>query len=474
MIALVPGGLGRATGHAAAQSAGTPPASGRLALDHVTVLPMTGEPPIPDATVLIEGDRISAISDTASAAVPGGVRRINGAGKWLMPGLMDMHVHMNSEPIPEFPYTPADSLSPYLANGVLQVLDLASNEHTNTLRDEIAAGAVRGPRLATARMVDGDPPMRGEMIATGLSTPDEARQAVTGIVAAGYDFIKVYSAIDLDTYAALLEAAVAANIRVIGHIPGRVPGDDTFVPLPEAVLPGLALVAHIEEFAFRVEEQSEAEIAAIVALAGAIGFGVITTMFLNEQLVAQTADPAILAGVEGLAQVDPVSLPGWFENNPYVDRASPERIAELEGIVAFNRRLVAALLAAGVPVLAGTDAWVSGIAPGFSLHEELQALARAGLSNEAVLTAATSAPAAWLGVADDRGTVEVGKRANLLILDADPLADLSHTRRIAGIVLDGQLILRTELDAMLADLDAKYAPIRPFFSAEADTILDAR
>jgi imidazolonepropionase-like amidohydrolase len=435
---------------------------------------MTGEAPIPDATVLIEGDRIIAIGATASAEVPDGTRRINGTGKWIMPGLTDMHIHMMSEPIPEFPYTPADSLAPYLANGVLQVLDLASNEHTNALRDEIAAGASRGPRLATARMVDGDPPQRGEELATGLGTPDAARQAVADIVANGYDFIKVYSGIDLETYTALLEAAAVAGIRVIGHIPGRVPGTVSDITLSEAVLPGLALVSHVEEFAFRVSEQSDAEIADIVALAEATGLGVITTMFLNEQLVAQTRDPAVLVGVEGLAQVDPVALSGWFEANPYVDRASPERIAQLEGIVDFNRRLVTALVAADVPVLAGTDAWIAGLAPGFSLHEELGALARAGLTNEQVLTAATSAPAAWLGVADDRGTVEIGKRANLLILDADPLADLDHTRQIAGIVLDGQLMLKSKLDAMLADLDAKYAPIRPLFSAEADAILDDR
>lgn len=470
MLALWPGGRGLS----AARFVETDPGPGALALDNVTVLPMNGDAPVPDATILIEGDRVTAIGETASMTeVPEGTRRINGAGKWVMPGLTDMHVHMMAELIPEFPYTPAESLAPYLANGVLQVLDLGSNEHTNTLRDEIAAGNVRGPRLATARMVDGDRPLRGPEVALAVRTPDEARQVVPELAAAGYDFIKVYSRLDLETFAALLEAAAEEGIRVIGHIPAR-ESATSFAPLEEAVLPGLALVAHAEEFAFRVAEQSDAEIAGIVAMAESLGFGLISTLFLDEQILAQTRDPSILPDVEGLAQVDPVALAGWFEGNPYVDRASPERFAQLEGIIDFSRRLVAAFVAVGLPVVAGTDAWVAGMAPGFSMHEELQALSRAGLTNEQVLTAATSAPAAWLGVADDLGTVEVGKRANLLILDADPLADLSATRQIAGIVLDGQLILRAELDAMLTDLDASYAPIRPLFSTEAAAILSDR
>ena len=362
-----------------------------------------------------------------------------------------------------------DVLSPYVANGVLQIVDLASSEHTNALRDEIAAGNLRAPRIASARMVDGDPPIWGPETATVARTPQEARQAVTDIVSAGYDFIKVYSLLDIESYGALLDEAQAQGIRVIGHLPGRREAD-----IAEALQPGLALVAHAEEFAFHASDRSDAKIAEYVALARETGSGLISTLFLDEQLLAQTRDPGILADVEGLAQVNPVELPTWFEANHYTEAASPERIAQLESIVDFTRRLVKAFVDAGILVLAGTDSFIPGVVAGYALHEELQALARAGLTNTQILEAATSGPARWLGVADDRGTVEVGQRANLLLLDADPRADIRNTRAIAAIVHDGQLIERAELDAMMTALDALYTPVREWFSPAAAEVLQNR
>ena len=185
---------------------------------------------------------------------------------WLIPAFTDMHVHVIGALIPELPFGPEEILSPYLANGIVQLVDLASSESTNALRDEIAAGGLRAPRLATARMVDGDPPIWGAEIATVARTPDEARQAVLDIVAAGYDFIKVYSRLDVEPFRALLDAAAEQEIRVIGHIPARGSADVT-----DVLLPGLAMVAHAEEFAFASPDKSDAAIAEYVGLAREIG-----------------------------------------------------------------------------------------------------------------------------------------------------------------------------------------------------------
>jgi imidazolonepropionase-like amidohydrolase len=460
----VPGGATRARSWPAAQT----PVAPTLVVEHVTVLPMTGEPAVDDATVVIAGDRIVAIGDDAGEAAVGAVR-IDGSGKWLLPALTDMHVHIMAERVPGLPYGPEAVLAPFIANGVLQIVDLASSAQTNALRDEIAAGAMRGPRIATAKMVDGDPPLRGAETATVLRRPEEARRAVTAIVAAGYDFIKVYSVLDLATYRAVLAAAEAQGMRVIGHLPGR-----REVAVGDVVVPGLALVAHAEEYAFRSPDRSAAVIAEYAALAAENGVGLISTLFLDEQLLAQTRDPAMLGEVEGLAQVNPVDLPTWFEANRYTRAATPERIAQLEVVVDFNRRLVEAFVAAGVLVLTGTDSVIPGVVAGYALHEELRALARAGVSNEQILRMTTSAPAEWLGVAADRGTVAVGQRANLLLLDADPREDIANTRAIAAVVLDGSLLPREELDTLMTRLAAAYAPVRPWFSPRAAEILSER
>ncbi len=469
---LVAGGLAlRALGPANVAGRQATPAAEPMtttAIEHVTVLPMTGEAAIPDATVVIDGGRIAAIATASDAAVPEGAARIDGTGKWMLPAFTDMHVHFVSEHYPDLGYGPVDSLAPYVANGVLRVANLASDEHTNALRDEVAADGLLAPRIVTARMVDGDPPLRGPEVATPLRTPAETRAAVSEIVAAGYDLIKVYSGLDLETYHALLEEAGAQGIRVVGHLPDRE------AAAAEAVVPGLALVSHAEEFAFRPGGQSDAAIAEYVELASAAGTGLISTLFLDEQLLAQTRDPSMLAGVEGLALVNPVELPFWFEENHYTAATSPERIAHLEAIVDFNRRLVKAFVDAGILVLAGTDSFIPGVVGGYALHEELGALARAGLTTDQVLQSATVDPGRWLGDPERNGTVEVGQRADLVLLDADPREDITNTRSIAAVVLDGRVLPRPELDALMADLAERYAPVREWFSPQATEILQDR
>ena len=169
----------------------------------------------------------------------------------------------------------------------------------------------------------------------------------------------------------------------------------------------------------------------------------------------------------------PLELIMWFEQNPYIGRSGAERVAELEAVVDFNERLILALHEAGVPVMAGTDAsFIPGLAPGLSLHEELAALVDIGFSPQEALASATVVPATWLGVDDDRGTIAVGKRANLVLLGADPVAEIGNTRAIEGVVFNGMHFGRDELDAMLEELDALYASYRPYFSPQAAPLFE--
>jgi N-acyl-D-aspartate/D-glutamate deacylase len=153
------------------------------------------------------------------------------------------------------------------------------------------------------------------------------------------------------------------------------------------------------------------------------------------------------------AYMHPLLQSKWMKANQYNrDLSKPKTVAYLDRMVEFHRRLVRALKEEGVPMVAGSDTLVSGVVSGFSLHEELELLAGAGLSNADVLASATRLPAEWLGVLADRGTIEVGKRADLVLLDADPLVDVANTRKIAGVFLNGRYLDRKKLDAMMADL----------------------
>ncbi|MBZ5606096.1 MAG: amidohydrolase family protein, partial [Acidobacteriia bacterium] len=167
-------------------------------------------------------------------------------------------------------------------------------------------------------------------------------------------------------------------------------------------------------------------------------------------------DASTLRSRPEIAYLHPLLRAMALNHNPYVAAANPDRIAFLERIVAFNRKLTAAFSAAGVPVLAGTDAQVPGIVPGFSLHDELDALVVAGLTPMQALESATRAPCAWLGQLGNCGVVAPGARADLLLLDGNPLANISNTRQISGVIVRGKYVARAELDRRLRELKIRY------------------
>lgn len=436
------------------------------AITNVTVLSMVpGAAPIENATVLIAGERIAKIAPSAGADVPPAYERIEGSGMYLLPGFADMHMHFISEDIPELDISAEDILSPYLAYGVLQLADLAATQASNAVRDRVASNGAIAPFLATAAMVDGVPAIREG--AREIASPQDAEPVVAEIAAQGFDFVKVYSQLDLASFHAVLDAALAHDLQVIGHIPGgreTQPGD--------VLRPGFTMVAHAEEFSWRAREKSDDEIAEIVAGLLDNGTALTGTLFLNQQILAQTRDPNIVASFPGLETLHPIDLMLWFEMNPYLSDTTPERIAQLAAVSDFNARLIKAASEAGVTVMAGTDAaFIPGLAPGLSLHQELEAMVAVGMDEMDVLAAATSVPAQWLGVSDDRGTVEQGKRANLVLLSADPLQNIANTTAIEAVIFNGQVFDRSDLDAMLAELDALYGPYREWFSLQAVDIM---
>ncbi len=443
-----------------------------LAIEHVMVLPMTVDGPVlHDQTVTLQDGRIARIETSAGAKVGEGVRRVDGTGKYLMPSLKDAHIHLENDRIlrmflqnPNIPtgtIRTEDIFLPYVANGVLQVFDLSATAETVGQRDEVESGRVVGPHIALAAMIDGPDPLWPVGMTRVAATPSDGRQAVRDASAEGYEIVKVYSKLDLPTFTAIVDEARKLHMPVVGHIPQRGKGiTEKFFQ------PGFGMVAHAEEFAQQTSVPAEADIPHYVEMAKRNGTWLTGTLSLDERLLEETSHPDSLKTRPELRFLTPVVYAMVTEHNPYVAQANAKYVEYLRAIVAFNRKLVQAFAAAGIPVLAGTDTPVPGMVAGFALHDELEAMARYGLSNKRVLEGATRLPAEWLGVAGDRGVVAVGKRADLLLLDADPVADVANTRKIAAVVVGGRFLSHSELDQEMEALDERYARMRNGGAAE--------
>jgi hypothetical protein len=420
-------------------------------IEHVTVIPMTeGGASIADATVVIDDGRITALR----GPVPRGAFRINGRGKWLIPGLMDMHVHLPSDQLlpdgdpprdapPRVTFDTQDIMTLYIANGVTQIMNMDADAIAIGRRNEIAAGTVIGPTMALAALIDGK--RQDGRVAL---TPTDGRQAVRDAKAEGYGFIKLYWRLDAETFLAINDEARLQGMKVLGHIPDAFKGQ-----VERAMVPDF-MVAHAEELAKHSPEFSDADATRFADRARASGAALTGTLTTMRWISSQVKSLDELRALPTLQYLHPVVRRQWIDRNSYIKSSSPRRIAYFERMVDFNRRLVGAFRAAGVPVVAGTDALNPGCVPGFAIHDELEMLRVAGLSNKEALAAATRVPATWMGVLADRGTIEIGKRADLVLLNADPLLAIGNTRKIAGVMINGRWLPRRALDRMLAAVAA--------------------
>ena len=439
----------------------TEPAGAGFAIEHVTILPMTaGGAPIADATLVVRDGRITQVGSSAAVRVPRNLMRIDGRGRWLMPGLSDMHVHvLNRGYGRQFPggrdfpadyVRTTDLMLPFIANGVTQIMDMSASLYTLAQRDEIESGAALGPHVAAASMVDGDPPAwpKDARVAT---TPEAGRRAVREIAAAGFSLVKVYSGLELPVYAAIVDEASRAGVRVVGHLPVAARGH-----AEEVLIRGMSMVAHAEEYGRLAKNPTDADIERYATLTRQNGIWLATTLITDVLIARQTHDPSVVAAAKGIRYVHPALVSYWQHANRYTVDVTPEKTAHRDELVYFNERLIKAFAAASVPMMPGTDSIIPGVVYGFSLHDELELLAQTGLSNQRVLESATRLPAEFLNVANDRGTIEVGKAADLLLLDADPLVDVANTRAIAAVVRGGRYLPRTEIDALMDDLATRY------------------
>jgi imidazolonepropionase-like amidohydrolase len=434
----------------------------------VTVIDMTGAAPRPGMTVIVRDGRIEAVS--AEASVPEGARVVDARGKFLIPGLWDMHVHLWASPERLFPL--------FLANGVTGVRDMASPpEQIFKLREEAKSGL--GPRIvACGPQVDG--PGQAPEHAIPVSNAEEARQAVRSLKSMGADCVKPHDRVPRDAYFALVEEARRAGLPVMGHVPSAVSlteGSDAGQRSIEH-LGGIfdacsSAAAEIQRMLSAPPPKDPSEFPQRIAVRGTLALDTYSPELcgrLFERFVRNgTWQVPTLATTYGRTFIDDLSrrddprlryVPrdqreGWKPENDFFARfRTSDYIAYQKRYWSEALKLVGAMHRAGVPILAGTDFSLAYVYPGFSLHDELAFLVEAGLPPLEALKAATIGPARFLGLESTLGTIEAGKTADLVLLDADPLADIQNTRRISGVVVNGRWLGPEELKEMLEKVAA--------------------
>ena len=409
----------------------------------VTLLSMVDSLPRPDQTVIVEGGRIAAVGARSSVAVPRGARVVDGRGSWLMPGLVDAHVHTVGPPgITDRLFLVG------LARGVTTAMVLSGDTTTLRLRDRFASAADAWPTLYVA----------GPLVDDSTMTYAEGRSVAEAYRAAGYDLLKVYNQLSAPGYRGVMVRARELGLPVVGHVVRS-------IGVEGALGSGQHGITHMEEYLFTffgLITTDSAQIAADVLVRGAIpylaaitaeaGVYVTPTLITGARIAALSDEVATALAVPELAYLGD-ALGGALRRHGqgYADRFPlRQQVRNHYDAVAFQREMTHAFYAAGVPIVAGTDAPIAATVPGFALHQELRNLVDAGLPPHAALAAATRVGAEYIGHAGEFGTVEVGKRADLLLLRANPLEDIENTESIAGVMARGRWLDGAALDAALA------------------------
>ena len=424
------------------------------------VIPMDTERILRDQLVLVVEGRIVSIEDADAGNIPEGSRRIDASGQYLIPALSDMHVHLEGEawnvmfpPEAQFPPEAFDFenlLFPYVANGVATVQVMSALPEHIELREQVDRGEFLAPRLVLSRMVDGPGRAWPPPISTWVSSAKEARQAVLDIHREGYDSIKVYSFLDRESYQAIITSAREVGMPVGGHIP-------LGMSLEEVLAAGQISIAHSEEL-LKVARSpfTNDEIETIASTIADSGAWITPTLTTSRNILAVFEDfEGELARPE-IRYLHPMDLGIWsfIHSNLYQPVPQDQREAIRDGYEQFQRPLTRALAAAGARLMTGTDALIPSNVPGFSIHDELAELVDVGLSPYDALRSSTTEPFAFLGELDQAGTIAVGKRADLVLLDDNPLVDIAATRNISGVMIRGRWIARDEILEHLEELAA--------------------
>ena len=426
------------------------------AITDVTVLAMDGGPPRSGHSVVVRDGRIVQIAPSASLALGPAVARIDGGGRWLLPGLIDGHTH-EQPGVDNWPNDVAGNLVMSLASGVTSLINMG--DFTNALppvRAAVRRGELAGPQLYLGRFARG--PSDGGGAGYVVSGAQSAQSLVASAVEDGYDFIKSYDAIDAGTLDVLFASARERGLAVLGHGNNSVAIDDLVgrglrmlvhanIYQRSAALGGLASTAEVPQRAAVLRQNGAAIGATLAVIDLIVGFGL-------DALAGRDPNLRVLQQ-PGIEYMDDRALVSWRSMMQFRSdiRAPVDRRASF----AAMQQTVLAFHQAGVPIVAGSDSiGIPGVVPGFALHREIALLQQSGLSAEEAIASATRVPgefiARYFPARDHVGVIAVGARADLLLVDGDPRADLARLMDPAGVMAAGRWYPRDWLRAQLTML----------------------
>ncbi|HLO97328.1 MAG TPA: amidohydrolase family protein [Fimbriimonas sp.] len=447
------------------------------AFTHVTLIDGSGKPPVADQTIVVESNKFVYVGSAANANVPTGATIVNGKGKFVIPGLWDMHTHFDDPEMLELKPTKTEKelqLPLMIANGVTGARDMGGDlALMKNWHDRIQKGKLLGPRLHfVGPLVDGHKPMWPASVA--VETPAEGRKAVQELKRQGVDQIKVYSLLSREAFFAIADECKKQNIPFSGHVPARVTnieaveaGQKTLehllqldreladpvkvAELQKSMPAGLSRAAQFK-FNREVYEQAYSEERAAAFFALMKKHGTWTTPTLNvvvRNATFNATDPKMVAR----AAYEPAYLREWWnpEVNVHLKSAVPEINDGQMITLRIYQRILRGMNKAGIPIMVGSD---MGGNPhcfaGWGVHDEMALLVESGMSSMDVLIAATSNPARFLGIDKSVGTVAKGKLADMVLLDSNPLEDIRNSQTIRAVVSNGKYFSRAALDALLA------------------------
>jgi imidazolonepropionase-like amidohydrolase len=424
-----------------------------VAFVNVTVVTMGQEEALPAQTVVIRNGRIAEIGPADRVDVPSDARRIQGAGKFLMPGLIDSHFHLQGNDAAD-----RQLLQILVANGVTSILNLHGTPSILDLRGRVASREVLGPTIYSSGPYISDAPR-------WQPEADEVERLVLEQKRAGYDLIKTHGDFSREAFRRLCAVARREGIKVIGHAPRNLGVEAIFEE-------HMGAVAHSEEFLYVYfflgapdlsqadldtrqwfMENAETRIPALASATAKAGTWVVPNLVAYKMIVDQGKDLASVLARPETKYVPPDVMADWQPGRNRYDRKYADEMAEhMTWRLALLTKLTGAFRQAGVRMMAGTDAPIPGVVPGFSLHDEMKLLVAAGLTPYETLRTATANPAEFLGRSGEFGTVTAGARADLLLLNANPLRDVANAAQRAGVMVRGRWLTENELQAMLAGL----------------------
>lgn len=431
--------------------------STEMLITHVTVVDVVSGIENKDQTVALRGNRIVAIEASEETSNRTSAEVIDAHGGFLIPGLWDMHVHVHD----------TEELPLYVANGVTGVRIMSGSRDMQAMRAELARQSISPQLVMASAIVDGPAPFWPHSIVVKKAA--DARKTVDEIKAGGADFIKVYDGIPRDAYFALADEAKKQNISFAGHVPEAITAQ-------EASAAGQRTMEHLQGIALGCSSNQQILMGKLSQMTYfyqkmpivAEGYRTIDpskcqvlfkefqqnetwqvpTLTVN-RMWGRLNDGRFLSD-KRVVYLSKNSISHWTDRTYMPQRRWPEQEFDLlRNIFSADKQTVGLMFRAGVPLLAGTDAMNPYCFPGFSLHDELGLLAESGLTPLAALQTATINPARFLGRTQDLGTVAAGKLADLVLLDADPLADIHNTTHIQAVWLEGRYLDRTALDQLL-------------------------